>query len=329
LFDYDHDGDLDVFLLQGAMLGDRLTLADASMPPPDGLPPRHRLFRNDAVATGLPFRFVDSTARLATATMQYGCAAATGDVDNDGWIDLFLANLGTSQLLRNDGGGTLRDMTPASGIEQQGSAVTATFFDYDRDGRLDLFVGNNMTFDNSGATVCRGLTGAPDYCGPGAYPNEPDRLYHNRGNGTFEDVSVLSGLASAPRRPTLGAVAADLDGDGWLDLYVANDRQPNNLWLNQKNGTFRDEALLLGAAVSGYGASQASMGVDAGDFDNDLDLDLFLTHLEKETNTLYRNDGAGGFTDATETVGLAAPSLPYTSGAPPSSTTTTTVGSIC
>jgi hypothetical protein len=196
--------------------------------------------------------------------------------------------------------------------------VAAIFFDYDGDGWLDLFVGNNVTFDNTGATVCRSLSGAPDYCGPGAYPYQADRLYRNLGRGpggrvSFEDATASSGLATSPPRPTLGSVTADFDGDGWVDLYVANDGQPNNLWLNRHDGTFSDEALLAGCAVNADGASEASMGVVTGDFDGDGDPDLFMTHLIKETNTLFLNDGRGIFSDATAAAGLASVSLPYTS----------------
>jgi hypothetical protein len=189
----------------------------------------------------------------------------------------------------------------------------ALFVDHDRDGRLDLFVGNNVTFDYSGTKVCRSLTGVPDYCGPGAFPYQPDRLYRNRPDGTFEDVTSRAGLAAASPSPTLGAVAADFDGDRWPDLYVANDGEPNFLWRNQANGTFVELGQLAGCAVNRDGQSEASMGVDAGDYDGDGDLDLFMTHLIRETNTLYTNDGHGGFRDSTLVSGLGPPSLPFTS----------------
>jgi hypothetical protein len=274
-----------------------------------------RLYLNEIRERGV-LAFRDASAglgpgRLRDGTSPYGCAVAVGDVDNDGRPDLYLANLGPNQLLRNLGGGAFEEVTARAGVGDAGSSVVATFFDYDADGWLDLFVGNNMAFDNSGKVVCRSLTGARDYCGPGAYPSQPDRLYRGRGDGTFEDATVASGLAAATPVPTLGAVAADVDGDGWTDLYVANDGQPNTLWLNRRDGTFEEKGLLAGAAVNGAGASEASMGVDAGDYDGDGDLDLFLSHLTKETNTLYRNRG-GLFEDVSQASGLGPPSRPFT-----------------
>jgi len=314
LIDFDDDGDLDVYLPQGQMLGAGKTLADATVPPRHSVPLTDRLYRNDLEA--LPdgtrrLRFTDVTDAAGLRPAAYGCGVATGDFDGDGWTDLYVTRLGPNTLLRNRGDGTFEDVSAAAGVDDPRSGVPAVFFDYDRDGRLDLFVGNNMAFDY-GKTICHSLTGAQDYCGPGAYPSEPDRFYRNRGDGTFEDVTRSAGLAAAPLRPTLGALAADFDGDGWPDLYVANDGQPNNLWLNQHDGTFRDQALLSGSAVNAAGQSEASMGVAATDADADGDLDLFLTHLFKETNTLYLNDGTATFTDRTAASGLGSPSLPYT-----------------
>ncbi len=322
LADFDDDGDLDVYLLQGRMVGDH-GLDEALVRPRHPPPLTDRLYRNDLAESGEEtLRFTDVSASLGEAAAGYGCGVAAGDVDNDGWNDLYVMNVGANRLLRNLGpaaGGAIafEDATAAAGVGDEGTGVTAVFFDYDRDGWLDLFVGNNVAFDNSGRTVCRSLSGAPDYCGPGAYPSQPDRLYRNRGDGRFEDATESAGIAAAPRRPTLGAVAADFDGDGWQDLYVANDGQPNNLWLNRPGpgGTrvFSDEAMLAGCAVNADGAAEASMGVAAGDFDSDGDVDILLTHLIKETNTLYRNDGRGNFDDATSAAGLGAASLSYTS----------------
>jgi hypothetical protein len=314
LADFDGDGDLDAYLLQGRMRGPGKNLADALVPPRHQGPLVDRLYRND-LEPGRPesLRFTDVTAGMGVAADGYGCAAAVGDADGDGRVDLYVANLGPDRLYRNLGGGRFADVTAAAGLGDPRSGVAAVFFDYDRDGRLDLFVGNNMAFDDTGAVVCHSLTGARDYCGPGAYQSQPDRLYRNLGGGRFADVTAASGLAAAPARPTLGAIAADLDGDGWQDLYVANDGEPNNLWINRRDGTFTDEAMLAGAAVNAAGASEASMGVDAGDFDADGDLDVFLTHLDKETNTLYRNDGGGRFADATQATAVGPPSLPFTS----------------
>jgi hypothetical protein len=319
LLDYDGDGDLDAFLLQGTMIGAGKTLADALSPPRHPPPLTGRLYRNDLAAPRAPaggaprLAFTDVTLAMGARATGYGCGVAVGDVDNDGRPDVYVANVGPNQLLRNRGDGTFEDATARAGVGDDRSGVAAVFFDYDRDGWLDLFVGNNVAFDNTGATVCRSLAGAPDYCGPGAYPFQQDRLYRNRGDGTFEDATARAGIAAAPPRPTLGAIAADLTADGWPDLYVANDGEPNHFWVNRRDGTFTEEAMLAGCAVDGSGAAEASMGVDAGDYDGDGDLDVFLTHLIKETNTLYRNDGRGLFDDHTQAAGLAAPSLPYTS----------------
>ncbi|MCH9648926.1 MAG: CRTAC1 family protein [Deltaproteobacteria bacterium] len=315
LLDFDGDGDLDAFLLQGQLVGEGKTMAQASMPTSYPLPLTHRLYRNDSSSgpgSSIDIRFTDVSQHLGLEPAAYGCGVAVGDYDGDGWVDLYLTHLGQNQLLRNRGG-AFEDVTERAGVGDSGSSVTATFFDYDNDGWLDLFVGNNVTFDNSGATACYSLTGAPDYCGPGAYPAEADRLFHNRGDGTFEDVTAVSGLGRAKAAPTLGVVSADFNGDSQPDLYVANDGQPNSLWINEGGGIFLDRALLAGSAVNGSGASEASMGVAAADFDGDGDEDIFLSHLVKETNTLYRNDGEGFFDDHTQAARLAAPSLPFTS----------------
>jgi hypothetical protein len=189
--------------------------------------------------------------------------------------------------------------------------VAATFFDFDRDGWLDLFVGNYVEFSLAAHAPCPLASGAMTYCGPGTYPPQPNSLFRNRGDGTFEDVSVPAGLR-IQSGSTLGAIAGDFDGDGWADLYVANDLMSNNLWINQGDGRFRDQALLAGVAVNRDGQPEASMGLDADDFDADGDLDLILTHLDQETNTLYVNDGSGLFEDASVRSGLGPPSLNYT-----------------
>ncbi len=317
--DYDNDGDLDLYLLQGAMVGPGETLDDALEPPHHPLPLTDRLYRNELIGdprTQRPppsdgLRFTDVTAHSGLATTGYGCSLATGDFDGDGWIDLYIANLGANQLLRNRGDGTFEEVAARAGAEDDHSTVGATFFDFDRDGDLDLFLANNVDLLTDEPPPCFALTGAPDYCGPGAFEFQGDRLLRNRGDGTFEEVTRQAGMAVAPL-PSLAVVAADFNGDGWPDLYVANDGQPNRLWINRGDGTFEDRALLAGSAVNGRGESEASMGVDAGDFDRDGDRDLFLAHLVKETNTLYRNDG-GQFTDTTLPARLGPASLAFTS----------------
>ncbi len=324
LLDYDNDGDLDVYLVQGAMLGPGKTLGDALFPPRHPPPLTDRLYRNDlevAPDGTRVLRFTDVTAEAGLAALGYGMGVATGDYDNDGWTDLYLTHFGPNQLWRNRGDGTFEEVTAETGTGDDRWSVPAAFVDYDRDGWLDLFVGNYVAFDYARLPICRDLTGAQDYCGPAVFTPEPDRLFRNRGRGadgrvTFEDATAAAGL-TAGFGPALGVVAADFDGDRWPDLYVANDAKPNNLWRNRGAGadrrvTFTDEALLAGCAVNAAGRAEGSMGVDAGDFDGDGDLDLFMTHLVKETNTLYLNDGRGNFDDRTADSGLGPPSLAYT-----------------
>ena len=328
LADLDGDGDLDVYVSQGHMLGQGKTVTDALLPPYHSGVSKDRLFRNDTSATSgesRGLRFTDVTDAMGLEATEYGCAVAAGDIDNDGHVDLFLANLGPDQLLRNrgvEGSITFDDVTAEAGVagggqSSGGHSTVALFFDYDRDGWLDLYVGSYVRFDTTGATRCASLSGAADYCGPGAYDAEPDHLYRNLGGGTFEDVSVAVGLRSVPPHPALGAVAADFDGDGWPDLYVANDGEPNQLWLNLRDGQgnviFEDRGLLSGSAVNGAGASEAGMGTDAADYDGDGDMDIVVAHLIKETHTLYQNDGNAVFRDGTDGSGLGSSSLPYTS----------------
>jgi hypothetical protein len=316
LFDFDGDGDLDVFLVQGSMLGGK-PLDKATFPPRGPL--THRLFRNDLTVAPdgrRTLRFTDVTAGSGIETAGYGNGAAAADYDNDGRVDLYVLAVGGNQLLRNLGGGRFADVTREAGVEERRWSAAASFFDYDRDGWLDLYVGNYVDWSAAQPKFCPDLTGANDYCGPLAFAPQSDRLFRNRGRGpagevTFEEATARALPAAAPGN-TLGSVTADLDGDGWLDLYVANDAEPNQLWLNRRDGGFRDEALLAGCAVNERGLPEASMGVDAGDVDNDGDDDLFMTHLNQETNTLYVNDGKGFFADQSRDSGLGPPSWLFT-----------------
>jgi len=315
LFDYDNDGDLDIYLVQGAMLGPGKTPADALFPPPPGQPPGDRLYRNDLKtgADGRPaLSFTDVTETAGIRAPGYGMGVATGDLDNDGWTDLYVTNFGHNQLWRNNGDGTFSDWTERAGVDDARWSVSAAFLDYDRDGWLDLYVGNYVNFSIANHKRCQGNSSAQDYCSPLAYSPVPDRLFRNRGDGTFEDVTARSRIIRE-FGGALGVVVGDFNGDGWPDLYVANDGTPNQLWMNQGDGTFRNDALLAGAAVNMEGNAEASMGVDAADFDGDGDEDLFMTHLLGETNTVYVNDGEGWFEDRSLATGLAAPSKGYTS----------------
>jgi hypothetical protein len=310
LFDYDDDGDLDVYLVQGQMLGPAGVEA-ATFPPPSEPPLSDQLFRNDGPgADGVP-RFVDVTAAAGLRSTGYGMGVAAGDYDGDGLVDLYVTNFGPNQLWRNVGGGRFEDVTARAGVGDDRWSVSAAWTDYDRDGRLDLYVGNYVEYTLANAKPCRSSTSARDYCSPKVYEPSVDSLFLNLGDGRFEDVSESAGIRAA-YGGALGVVAADFDGDRWPDLYVANDGVANQLWINRRDGRFSDEAMLAGVAVNMDGSPEASMGVDAGDFDGDGDEDVFLTHLARETNTLYINDGSGWFEDRTVAMGLANPSFAFT-----------------
>jgi hypothetical protein len=315
LFDYDSDGDLDVYLVQGHMLGGK-PLAQATLPPPGPPPFRDRLYRNDLTVAADGTRrlhFTDVTAAAGIDVRDYGMGVAAGDYDNDGHVDLYVTNFGPNRLLRNRGDGSFVDVTAQAGeaVADPRWSTGAVFVDVDQDGWLDLFSCNYVVLDLNHHKVCRTPAGAADYCGPRSFTPEPDRLLHNNRDGSFTDITAGAGVA-AHYGACLGVVAADFDGDGRPDLYVANDGAANQLWINQGDGRFVDQALFAGAALNRDGMPEASMGVDAADFENDGDEDLFLTHLKGETNTLYRNDGHGLFTDDTESFGLGAVSRPYT-----------------
>ena len=312
LFDYDNDGDLDVYLVQGHPLGGATSPGAAEQ----SQQLRGRLYRNDLEvhADGTrTLRFTDVTEQSGINAPAFGFGVATGDFDNDGFVDLYLTNFGGCQLFHNNGDGTFTDVTAQSGTANQpGFGVSATFVDYDRDGWLDLYVGNNVTYRGlDHETVCPNPAGARDYCPPQIYGGMRDRLYHNLGNGRFEDVTAKA-LIGGKFGPALGVVAADFNGDGWPDIYVANDGEDNLLWLNQKNGTFKETALRGGAAVTAEGKAEASMGVDAGDFDADGDEDLVMTELTGQGFNLYVNDGHAQFRDQSAISGLGPASTPFT-----------------
>ena len=316
LFDYDNDGDLDAYFVQGQVLPAIRTADGASPPSQTALPSTDRLYRNDLVVRGAAdgartLRFTDVTKGSGLAGRAYGMGVAAGDFDNDGWVDLYRTAWGPSQLFHNNGDGTFTDVSRRTGTSDPRWSVSASFVDIDRDGWLDLYVGHYVDHRDDERIRCFTPTGRKDFCGPRSYAPLPDRLYRNRRDGTFVDITAESQVAREAG-PALGVVGADFDGDGWADIYVANDGEPNLLWINQRDGRFRNTALLAGAALNGLGSAEGSMGVDAGDFDNDGDEDLFMTNLVGEKNTLYVNDGAGLFEDRTMRAGLAVPSLPYT-----------------
>jgi len=295
LFDYDSDGDLDVYFLQGAEFSQSSSHSN-------------RLFRNDLIPSG-ELRFADATAGSGLDHRGYGMGAAVGDYDSDGDPDLFITNFGPNALYQNNGDGTFSDVT-AGGLDDSRWSASASFLDYDNDGDLDLFFTNYVDFNVRNNKDCFDPTGARDYCTPNVYSPVPDRLFRND-EGRFVDVSQSSGLGAAFGNG-LGVTAADFNGDGWTDIYVANDGVANQLWMSQGDGSFADESLLAGAAYNADGRPEAGMGVTAADFDFDGDEDLFMTHLTQETNTLYLNNGRAQFRDVTNRFGLGSPSMAFT-----------------
>jgi hypothetical protein len=312
LFDYDNDGDLDVYLVQGRMLGPSKGTGQALLTPL--VPLRGRLYRNDlrVEADGTrTLRFTDVTDQSGIDARGYGMGVAAGDFTNDGCVDLYLTNFGPNQLFRNNCDGTFTDVSRDSGTDDSGWSVSAAFLDFDRDGWLDLYVGHYLIYSVDRHIACFAESKLPDYCPPERYRPEPDRLYRNRRNRTFANVSASAGLARS-FGPALGLATADFNGDGWIDIFVANDQQENQLWINQRDGTFKDMALLSGTALSTSGTLNANMGVDAGDFDNDGDEDLFITELRGQGSTLYVNDGTGLFEEQSAQAGIRLATLPYT-----------------
>jgi hypothetical protein len=238
-----------------------------------------------------------------------GMGVAVGDIDNDGYVDVYISNDGPDALYRNNGNGSFTNITKESGINNPDWGISVIFLDYNLDNYLDVFVTNYVDFDT--AVVCTDRVGNQDYCGPQGFPGYSDRLFRNNGDCSFTDVSVRSGIASQSSAG-LGVISADFNDDDYPDIYVSNDRKFNHLWINQKDGTFKDQALMMGTAINGLGMAEASMGISLGDVDNDNDLDMFVTHFGGETNTFFRNAGQIGFQDDTTPVSLAVVSLPYT-----------------
>ncbi len=314
LFDFDNDGDLDIFLVQGNVLEPGLKPANTLFPWRESSSPAGRLFRNDLEIgkdSRPNLRFTDVTERSGITANGYGMGAAVGDINNDGWPDLYVTNLGSNQMFLNNRDGAFSDVTNKTGTDDTRWSTSASFFDYDRDGWLDLMVVNYAVFSTATSPTCYAATSARDYCTPRAFRSPGNRLFHNKGDGTFEDVTVSAGVAQEFGHG-LGIVTADFDVDGWIDIYVANDGDPNQLWINQKDGTFKNEALLAGAAVNRDGKAEAGMGVDAGDFDGNGTDDIFVTHLMDETNTLYTNLGKLLFEDRTREAGLGMPGRRFT-----------------
>ncbi len=258
-------------------------------------------------------RFTDRTSQAGLTVKGFGMGVAVGDIDNDNDLDILMTSFLGASLFRNDGSGQFQDITEIAAVSAARWSTAAAFVDYDRDGWLDLMVTNYV--DYVPGSICEDGAGRRDYCGPLAFKGTVDRLYHNLGRvgkpGIFLDVTAECGLVTGPTKG-LGLICSDLNDDGLPDLYVANDSEPNRLWIQQTDGTFRDEAEIRGCAVDVHGKPQASMGTLFADLDGDGLKDIFLTHLRGETNTLYRHAVAGIFVDHTAATGLGNPSLNYT-----------------
>ena len=290
LFDYDNDEALDILHVR--------------FPPPGKVnaPAPNRLFQQQPDGT-----FIDVTEAAGIGHEGYGQGVAIGDVDNDGDADVYVTNYGADVFYRNNGDGTFA--LQEVGLSNEAWGTSATFGDYDRDGYLDLYVVNYVQFDPE--AECRGKHGAPDYCNPQVFEPAADRLFRNNGDGTFTDVTQQAGIAAMPGRG-LGVVCLDLTDDGWADFYVANDGEANQLWVNQMDGTFAEEAILYGLAFNAYGQPEGSMGIAVGDVNADTRPDLFVTHLSGETNTLYISSTYAVYVDMTEMAGFAGRDLPFT-----------------
>ena len=296
--DYDNDGNLDIYLINGAP-------APGTECPGE---PANKLYHNEGEGI-----FTDVTAAAGVGDMGYGMGCAAADIDNDGDVDLYVTNVRANVLYRNDGDGTFTDITAAAQVGDEWWGTSCAFADVDSDGYVDLYVGNyhNFTYDNQ-RFCAEGGSGLQLYCGPEAYDGVADVFYHNNGDGTFADFTAAAGLDNGTGKE-LGVVFGDVDLDGDQDLYLANDKTSNFLYINDGKGNFEETGLLAGTAYNEDGDVEAGMGVAMGDYDNDKFPDLFVTNFQWETNTLYRNMGDGSFMDETLVSGLGEGSIPHLS----------------
>jgi hypothetical protein len=306
LLDYDYDGWLDIYLLNGSTI----PALKGKEPPPQAM-----LFHNNHDGT-----FTDVTAKAGVANERWGFGVAVGDYDNDGWSDIYVANYGKNRLYHNNHDGTFTDVAEKAGVALGDWSAGPTWGDYDRDGLLDLFVPGYVKFDpdhppiagqgNIPPGFCK-FRGIDVMCGPRGLLGEPDHLFHNNGDGTFTDVSMKAKVSDQNGYYGFAAVFVDVDDDGWVDLAVANDSVPNYLYHNRHDGTFEDVSYLSGFAFTEDGREQASMGIAVGDYNRDGKVDFYVTAFSDDYNALYRNDGDGNFSDVTYQAGLADPTIPF------------------
>ena len=306
LIDYDNDGWLDIYLVNGSTLDALKGKAPA---------PRAMLLHNNHDGT-----FTDVTDKAGVANERWGFGAVVGDYDNDGWPDIYVSNFGKNRLYHNNHDGTFTDVAEKAGVTLGGWSAGATWGDYDRDGRLDLFVPGYVKFDPDHPPIA-GTGGIPAgycqfrginvMCGPRGLPGENDHLFHNNGDGTFTDVSVKAGVSDPRGYYGLASAFVDVDDDGWVDLVVANDSVPRYLYRNKHDGTFEDISYLSGFALNDEGREQASMGIAVGDYNRDGKVDFYITNFSDDYNTLFRNDGDASFSDVSFPSGIANPTIPF------------------
>lgn len=288
-FDYDNDGDLDIYLVNGAyQVGEEAGKSVLNI-----------LYRNNGDGT-----FFDVTDTTNVGDTGYGVGCTIGDYDNDGNVDLYITNFGSNICYRNNGDGTFTDVSTQAGIANKQWGTSCAFVDLNNDGSLDLYITNYADYDLERDRRCE-IGGVWVYCGPRSYPPDVDVCYRNNGNGTFTDFSQQSGILNVAAGHGLGVTFGDYDNDGDSDLYVANDRDPNFLFYNQGGGVFEEVALMLGVAYNDMGDEEAGMGTAFGDYNNDGFLDLTVSNFQNETNTVYRNGNGEFFEDATTTAGIA------------------------
>ena len=311
VFDYDNDGKPDIFLLNGSTI-------DAENGKEK--PPRSALFHNLG-----NWKFEDVTEKAGVANERWGMGVAVGDYNSDGFPDLFVSNYGVSRLYKNNGDGTFNDVAPNVGLDIKGWHTGATFGDYDKDGRLDLFVPAYLDFDlknlpPSPADIKKGNSVGRNFCqfrgevvpcGPRGLKGAKDSLFHQRADGTFEDVSDSAGVKDEGNYYGFSSVFVDVNDDHNLDLLVVNDSTPNQLYLNKGDGTFEEVGYQSGIGLNETGREQAGMGVAVGDYDNDGKVDFHLTNFSDDSNVLYHNDGDANFTDVTFQMGLGEPTIPF------------------